>query len=87
MANGAREPLPFWRRHLVAIILGTLGLLLCVIVLGQLLDSGDVQRWLSDMPTAWAYLLVFLMVALDAVIPIFPGETTLSAASTLAAQG
>ena len=34
-----------------------------------------------------SYLWVFLLVALDGVIPIFPGETTLNAASTLAAQG
>ena len=31
--------------------------------------------------------MVFLMIALDAVIPIFPGETTLNAASTAAAEG
>jgi membrane-associated protein len=34
-----------------------------------------------------AYLPVFGLVAADAVIPIFPGETTLNAASTLAADG
>ena len=34
-----------------------------------------------------AYLLCFVLVWFDAVIPIFPGETTLNAASTLAAQG
>lgn len=33
------------------------------------------------------YLMIFLMIALDAVIPIFPGETTLNAASTAAAGG
>lgn len=33
------------------------------------------------------YFLVFLMIALDAVMPIFPGETTLNAASTAAANG
>ena len=30
----------------------------------------------------YTYFLVFLMIALDAVMPIFPGETTLNAAST-----
>jgi len=34
-----------------------------------------------------AYLPVFGLVAADAVIPIFSGETTLNAASTLAADG
>jgi membrane-associated protein len=33
------------------------------------------------------YLMVFLLIALDAVIPVFPGETTLNAASTAAADG
>ena len=33
------------------------------------------------------YVLVFALIALDAVIPIFPGETTLNAASTAAADG
>jgi membrane protein DedA with SNARE-associated domain len=35
----------------------------------------------------WAYAAVFFLVAADAVCPIFPGETTLNAASTLAARG
>ena len=35
----------------------------------------------------YTYFLVFLMIALDAVMPIFPGETTLNAASTAAANG
>ncbi|WP_244928050.1 DedA family protein [Nocardioides sp. W7] len=39
-----------------------------------------------DNPAA-AYLWVFILIALDGVMPIFPGETTLNAASTVAAQG
>jgi len=35
----------------------------------------------------FSYLSVFVLIALDAVMPIFPGETTLNAAATLAAQG
>ena len=30
----------------------------------------------------WAYLSVFLLVTADGVCPVFPGETTLNAAST-----
>ena len=82
--NQQREP--FWRRHLVALILGGLGTLLLVYVLGQLLDKGDVQDWLSGMSAIWTYITCFLMVWFDAVIPIFPGESTLTAASTSAAQ-
>ena len=77
----------FWRRHTALLVLIGCGLLLCVIVLGQLLDQGDVKEWLSEQSPGWAYLSIFLLVALDAVVPIFPGETTLSAASTIAADG
>ena len=34
-----------------------------------------------------AYLGVFGLIALDGVVPVFPGETTLNAAATAAAQG
>ena len=81
------EQEPFWRRHLGVLIVGGFAVLLVVIVLLQLLDKEDVAEWLADAPAEWAYVLSFLLVWLDAVIPIFPGETTLSAASTLAAEG
>ena len=58
-----------------------------MIVAGQLLDDGDIAKWLADVPEQWAYVLSLLFVWFDAVIPIFPGETTLSAASTIAAEG
>ena len=77
----------FWKRHLVALILGGFGVLLLVIVAGQLLDQGDVARWLAEVPNQVAYVMCLLFVWFDAVIPIFPGETTLSAASTIAAGG
>ena len=50
------------------------------------LDDGDGFGLIQprDSPS---YLAVFLLIAADAVIPVFPGETTLNAASTLAAQG
>ncbi len=81
------EEQPFWRRHLGALILGAFALLLAVIVIGQVWEEGDVADWLAELPEEWAYILCFLFVWFDAVIPIFPGETTLSAASTLAADG
>jgi membrane-associated protein len=77
----------FWRRHVGAIIVGGFALLLVVIVAGQLFEKGHVADWLADAPEQWAYVLCGLLVWFDAVIPIFPGETTLSAASTLAARG
>jgi len=36
---------------------------------------------------ALAYATIFALVFCDAIVPIFPGETTLSAASVLASQG
>ena len=43
----------------------------------------------SSTPTnaARSYVSVFVLIFLDAVMPIFPGETTLNAAATVAAQG
>ena len=87
MAVDLTESKPFWRKHLGALIVGGFAVLLVVIVLLQLLDEGDVADWLAQAPKEWAYVLCFLFVWFDAVIPIFPGETTLSAASTLAAEG
>jgi membrane-associated protein len=78
---------PFWRRHLGALIAGGFAVLLIVIIAGQLLDRGDIAHWIADVPEQWAYVLCFLFIWFDAVIPIFPGETTLAAASTLAAAG
>jgi membrane protein DedA with SNARE-associated domain len=77
----------FWRRHVGALVAGGFALLLVVIVAGQLFEKGHVADWLADAPEQWAYVLCGLFVWFDAVIPIFPGETTLSAASTLAARG
>lgn len=74
----------FWRRH--AVVCGFAALLVVIVAL-QLLDRGDVEQWLADAPEEMAYVLSFLLVWFDAVVPIFPAETTLTAASTLAAEG
>jgi membrane protein DedA with SNARE-associated domain len=86
MASATKKE-SFWTRHLVALIVGGFVALLLVIVAGQLLDTGDVAGWLAEVPNQVAYLMCLLFVWFDAVIPIFPGETTLSAASTIAAGG
>ncbi len=77
---------PFWKRH-GTLIVGGLVVLLVVIIAGQFIEDGDISKWLADVPEQWAYVITFLFIWFDAVIPIFPGETTLSAASTLAAAG
>jgi membrane-associated protein len=77
----------FGKRHFGALFIGGFALLLAVIVAIQLWEKGDVATWLAEAPGEWAYALCFGLVWFDAIIPIFPGETTLSAASTLAAEG
>ena len=84
---GPEKKESFWKRHLVALIVGGFAVLLLVIVAGQLLDKGDVARWLAEVPNQVAYVMCLLFIWFDAVIPIFPGESTLSAASTIAAGG
>ena len=84
MAVEPEEPESFWRRHL---LVAAFVVLLVVIVALQLLDAGDVSQWLEDAPEGAAYVLCFLFVWFDAVVPIFPAENTLNAASTLAADG
>ncbi len=60
---------------------------LCLVAaINYMVHSDGISVVDPDNPW-WSYLSVFLLIALDAVIPIFPGETTLNAASTVAAQG
>lgn len=66
--------------------LAVMALLIGVAAVLTVLDKGDGFSLVGG-ETPGSYLAVFGLVAADAVIPIFPGETTLNAASTLAAQG
>jgi membrane protein DedA with SNARE-associated domain len=68
-----------------AVVVGVLG-----VAAALAFAFANDRDWLSfDDPTveARSYFLIFLFVALDAVFPIFPAETTLNAASTAAAAG
>jgi membrane-associated protein len=78
----ARAP----RRALV-VALGVVAAVVALVVLLSAVDGGDAFSLADSDPAALSYLSIFLLIAGDAVIPIFPGETTLNAASTLAAQG
>jgi membrane protein DedA with SNARE-associated domain len=60
-----------------------IGVVVVLVSVGGDDGFGQLQ---PDNPTR-TYFLVFFLVAADAVIPIFPGETTLNAASTVAANG
>ena len=75
------------RRRSVLIGVGVVVALIAVVAILFALDDGDGFTLVVADPASRAYVAVFLLVAGDAVIPIFPGETTLNAASTLAAQG
>jgi len=65
----------------------------CIAVVGVVafllnrLGGGDGLSLVDASQGSWAYVTTFFLVAADGVCPVFPGETTLNAASTLAAQG
>jgi hypothetical protein len=62
-----------------AIMLAVVGVLVFSLV--------NVEELVADAGGGLAaYLTVFGLVFADAIVPIFPGETTLNAASVLAAQ-
>jgi membrane protein DedA with SNARE-associated domain len=71
-------------RPLAAVVTG-LALLVGVVAVLFTVDGGD-GFGLVEPDGALSYLMVFLLIAGDAVVPVFPGETTLNAAATLAAQ-
>lgn len=73
-------------RRGVLIGVGIVVALIAVVAILFALDDGDGFTFVVADPASRAYTAVFLLIAGDAVIPIFPGETTLNAASTLAAQ-
>lgn len=75
-----------WRRRLAwaSVAVGTV---LCLAAaVSYMADSAGLTIVDPARPGA-TYVMVFVLIALDAVIPIFPGETTLNAASTAAAEG
>lgn len=79
---------PHPRRRLVLLaVLVTVVLLVAVVVLLNRAGGSDPLAALEVESEPWAYVAVFLLVLGDAVIALLPGETTLNAASTLAAQG
>src|SRR3954453_22072392 len=75
------------RRRKLQWVLATVVVLACVVAALFYLADGDGLNLVDPQDPGGAYLAVFTLVALDAVMPIFPGETTLNAASTAAAQG
>lgn len=72
------------RRRVLLAIAGAI-LLVGIVAVLFTLDDGDGLT-LVDGKSPGSYLSVFFLVGMDAVVPIFPGETTLNAAATLASQ-
>jgi len=60
---------------------------LAAVLAVRFMVDGDGLSIVDPERPGVSYLMVFVLVALDAVVPIFPGETTLNAAATVAAQG
>jgi membrane protein DedA with SNARE-associated domain len=75
------------RHGRVLLCLGVLAVLLvaAAVVLNRLGGSDAFSLWPDA--GAWAYLAMAAMVFGDAVCPVLPGETTLNAGATLAAEG
>lgn len=74
------------RRRAIFVGVGILLLSIAMILVLQNVGGEDGLGLVSAHASS-SYLGVGLLVFLDAVCPVFPGETTLNAASTLAAQG
>jgi membrane-associated protein len=69
------------------VIVSTLVVLPFVAAAISYVVTGDGISLDQSGNTTVTYFWVFLLIALDAVMPIFPGETTLNAAATMASQG
>jgi membrane-associated protein len=84
-------PLLWWRalsaRGKTLVVLAVVATAVCAVASVVYVFTSDGLSIDSPENPRLSYLWVFLLVALDGVIPIFPGETTLNAASTMAAQG
>ena len=78
--------LPTRRRVLLAAG-AVVAAIVCSAVVLNVVGGGDGLSLVDGAQPSRSYLAVLLLVFLDAVVPIFPGETTLNAAATAAAQG
>jgi membrane-associated protein len=68
-------------------IVVSLSAMVIVALTGAILYSLFNEEAVESSNAALAYLSIFALVFCDAIVPIFPGETTLSTASVLASQG
>jgi membrane-associated protein len=72
----------------IALVTGVVvGVAVVAAVVLNHLDDNDGLSFIDSARPTFSYVACFVLIALDAVIPIFPGETTLNAAATAAANG
>jgi membrane-associated protein len=81
------QPMGRLKRRTVLWCVSGLAALVGIVVLLQAIDDRDGLSLVQGDGGVGAYIAIFLLILGDAVIPIFPGETTLNAGATLAAQG
>jgi uncharacterized membrane protein YdjX (TVP38/TMEM64 family) len=79
LARSLRSP-GFWAVAAVALLVGGY-------LLNALLEHAARLGPVTDQSPGWAYLTIFLLVFADGVCALFPAETTLNTASTLAVDG
>lgn len=75
------------RRRKLLLVGGALAVVIVVAAALNYVSDDDGLSLIDPSNPTRSYVAVFVLVALDGVVPIFPGETTLNAASTAAAQG
>ncbi len=68
-------------------VLVAVALLLSGVVVGRLLDGPGLSERIAQASEAGAYLMVFALVFADGLCALFPAETTLNTATTLAVEG
>ena len=74
-------------RHKLLLVGGAVAVLVGVAAALNYISDNDGLSLIDTSDPTQSYVAVFVLVALDGVVPIFPGETTLNAAATAAAQG
>jgi membrane-associated protein len=75
------------RNRKLLLVAGAVGVVVGVAATLNYISDNDGLSLIDPSNPRRSYVMVFLLVALDSVVPIFPGETTLNAAATAAAQG
>ena len=76
------------RRAVFWTVVALAGVLLLAVVGALVYSYANAEELIEDTGGGLAaYLTIFGLVFADAIVPIFPGETTLNAASVLASQG